>query len=186
MRSHCLGLIRQVYGDDVVKRSQVPLMNHIYEGITVLDHLGASEEAVCAYIVHPIFQNDQNLLAVASSNDALEYVKLPARVVLLAMEYRKTANACLPAHKQNGVVTRPKKSVLEEVNDMLIADKIQNKKDFMVYHYGTHSYSGVLYQYFNNWLKELGINQEDERILNSVIDEARTKRNTYIPEKSVS
>lgn len=51
-------------------------------------------------------------------------------------------------------------SPLKVVNDMLIADKIQNRKDFELYHEGKHPRSEELAQYFRNWLERLGISEE--------------------------
>jgi hypothetical protein len=54
------------------------------------------------------------------------------RVLLLATEYRNIANAHLSYHPpgESTFVLSP----LSEVNIMLIADKIQNRKDFELYH----------------------------------------------------
>jgi hypothetical protein len=38
---------------------------------------------------------------------------------------------------------------------MLFADKVQNEKDFALYHEGTHARSKELREYFNNWLNIL-------------------------------
>jgi hypothetical protein len=56
------------------------------------------------------------------------------RVLLLAVEYRNIANEYL-SHKPstNDVHLSP----IKDVNTMLIADKIQNRKDFEIYHKGT-------------------------------------------------
>ena len=43
---------------------------------------------------------------------------------------------------------------------MLIADKIQNRKDFELYHLGKHERSSELEQYFKNWLERLNITEE--------------------------
>jgi hypothetical protein len=40
---------------------------------------------------------------------------------------------------------------------MLIADKVQNKADFDLYHRGTHPESAKLEMYFDNWLRRLGV-----------------------------
>jgi hypothetical protein len=40
---------------------------------------------------------------------------------------------------------------------MLIADKIQNRKDFELYHKDIHERSDELKQYFFNWLWRLGV-----------------------------
>jgi hypothetical protein len=51
-------------------------------------------------------------------------------------------------------------SPLKDVNDMLIADKIQNRKDFDLYHKGKHERSEELDEYFKNWFNRLGITEE--------------------------
>ena len=38
---------------------------------------------------------------------------------------------------------------------MLIADKVQNYKDFLLYHKNTHERSDELDEYFNSWFKIL-------------------------------
>ena len=43
---------------------------------------------------------------------------------------------------------------------MLIADKIQNRKDFQLYHLGTHTRSEQLDQYFKNWLEKLEVSED--------------------------
>jgi hypothetical protein len=54
-------LIAEYYGDRRAKRSGVPYINHITEGLVVMDRLGASKVAKDAYCVHPIFQDDATL-----------------------------------------------------------------------------------------------------------------------------
>ena len=48
-----------------------------------------------------------------------------------------------------------------ELRAMLIADKVQNKKDFQLYHQGTHERSKELSEYFDDWLELLGVTEED-------------------------
>jgi len=142
------------YGDRIAQRSQIPLINHIHEGLEILDSIGASDAAKEAYALHPIFQ---------SAKDFAQNAKLASNfdsyVMLLTIEYRHCANAYLCHPGTDGLsLCQIKKRIgnlIPEVRDMLIADKRQNYKDFMLYHYGTHNRSNELYEYFNNWLKIL-------------------------------
>lgn len=144
-------LIRDFYGERKARRSQVPLINHINEGIEILKSIKASEEAIKAYCLHPVFQADADL----EQNSSLAKEQDPY-VMMLTMEYRQTANAYL-SHRTIKSLDDIALSPLKEVNDMLIADKIQNFKDFMKYHYDTHERSQDLHRYFKNWFDKLGI-----------------------------
>lgn len=156
--------ISAFYGDKVAKRSQVPLINHIKEGMAIMQYIGASEEAIRAYMIHPMFQNDDDLtssgLAFASSGLADPYV------IALTMEYRQRANAWLSDKIEtiNNMEFRdipgPTSGNIRAVRHMLIADKVQNYKDFLKYHAETHARSKELDVYFKVWLKELGVNDE--------------------------
>lgn len=143
-------LILEHYKDRRAKRSGVLLMNHIYEGVIIMRELFASEHAIHAYIIHPLLQDDEPLKK--HFHICAHY--LEPEVIGLAMEYRRTANACLAHH----VFIEPAKSPLGEVNQMLIADKVQNYKDFLAYHDGKNHcrVSDItMHFYFNAWFKEL-------------------------------
>jgi hypothetical protein len=89
--------------------------------------------------------------------------------MMLAMEYRSVANEFLsdkiPSHQGQDIRLSP----LYEVNDMLVADKVQNYKDFITYHRGTHARSEELDIYFRKWLHALDIsNQTYERMCNAI------------------
>lgn len=47
-------LIKGYYFDRRAKRSNVFLINHIEEGLVILDVMGASEKAKKAFCLHPI------------------------------------------------------------------------------------------------------------------------------------
>lgn len=141
------------YGDRQAQRSKVWYMRHIDEGLAVLRYLHRNklpEPAASAFCLHPMVQNDADLLTnwrkLGSSADA----------IVLAMEYRATANAALAHHKLPHA-SAIKLSVLSEVNDMLVADKVQNLSDFVVHHKGTHPRSAELARYFKLWLDRLEI-----------------------------
>lgn len=155
--------VQEYYGDKTAERTKIPYINHIYEGLLILEQIGASESAKEAYCLHPIYQVERKPLEheiVKSYGD-----KFNPHSVELALEYRKRANAYLCKrhyNSENDVVTL---SDMPEVNDMLIADKIQNRKDFEV-HYESQNDKEVfdrsdrLSQYFKNWLATLGITEE--------------------------
>lgn len=146
--SHEYKLISDYYGNKTTNRTGVHLMNHIDEGLAVLEWIGASDAAKRAYCLHPMFQSDTDL--------ALNYGKynIDSDIMLLAMEYRSVANEYLSTRKISHL-REIRLSPLKEVNDMLIADKIQNYKDFELYHENTHPRSEALIRYFNNWLFKL-------------------------------
>lgn len=143
-------LISNYYGDARTKRSGIRYMNHIDEGLAILKWIGASEKAMKAYCVHPIYQGDSDL---AYNHD--KYV-IDSDIMMLAMEYRSVANEYL-SQRQIKSISEIRLSPLKDVNDMLIADKIQNRKDFNLYHKGKHGRSDMLTEYFDNWLTKLNV-----------------------------
>lgn len=159
-------LIVEHYAMQCAKRSRVPLINHINEGLIVLDAICATNRAKDAFCIHPMLQHDSDLNAnwkeVASECDS--------ETILMAMEYRSVANEFLSDKLNNEhiknlmynnqveeVAKQVRLSPLKEVNQMLIADKVQNYKDFVTYHQKTHARSSELDDYFNIWLEALGV-----------------------------
>lgn len=148
-------LIESHYGNKTARRSGVHLMNHIDEGLWILKKIGASDLAHRAYALHPLVQDDLALAEFfASENKAL----VDPSVLMLAMEYRWVANSYLSFHPSRPLA-EIKLSPLTEVNQMLIADKIQNRKDFEAFHLATHPNSKRLQQYFSEWLERLGVSE---------------------------
>lgn len=143
-------LIKRMYGTRTTKRSGVPLMNHITEGVKIMEDRGFYSLSIRAFIVHPLFQRDDDLLAWGAGENELSH-----SVIILAMEYRRVANSWL-SHK-------PKPQPIEwgpfepYLREMLIADKLQNYKDFLLYHQNHERYK-ILNQYFLDWLDELKVN----------------------------
>lgn len=149
----CYYTIKQYYGDKRAKRSGVPYMNHINEGLIILDKINASLTALNAYCLHPIFQDDEAL-----KNNLHMVHLINSQTMLHIMEYRNVANRGLSCYQ----VDNPEKiylSPLKAVNDMLVADKVQNRKDFLKYHLGTHPQSIELDTYFKNWLRALDVTE---------------------------
>jgi hypothetical protein len=144
--------ILKFYKGKKTKRSNIPYMNHIIEGIYILTKIKASFNTIKAYIIHPIFQSDEDL----KTNYEL-YNDFDSKIILLAMEYRFIANSYLSYRDINGL-DEIHLSPLKEVNDMLIADKIQNRKDFLLYHMNHERYF-FLFMYFQYWLNRLEITE---------------------------
>lgn len=146
-------MIQNHYGDGIAKRSGQPLMNHIDEGITVLKSINASEDAIKAYCLHPLFQGDEDL---KKSFNTLDLCKISPSALALTLEYRSVANEYL-SKREIKSISEIRLSPLTEVNQMLIADKVQNYKDFLLHHKGSHERGVELDQYFKNWFKVLSI-----------------------------
>ena len=157
-------LIRETYRDKVAKRSGLPYINHVHEGVFVYARLyGWEERPVAAYCVHPLFQSDRSLNKVMRGE--IDISPLDHKVVVLAMEYRRVANAyvsTMGVRAPDAIELSP----LDEVNRMLVADKVQNKKDFMAHLFdraGRPSYrraSQRYVDYFDSWLARLGVSPE--------------------------
>ena len=154
-------LITRAYGTIRAKRSGVPLMNHIDEGLVVMIRILASQEAMKAYCIHPLVQED-SLLEVFG----VDLIKCcDSQSLLLAKEYREAANSYLSKGKPEDY--RP--SAYPDVQDMLIADKIQNKKDFELYHAHTHPRAEELKKYFQNWMVILQLSKTIQKSLTKSI-----------------
>jgi len=160
-------LVAAHYGKRRAERSQVPLINHINEGLAVLEHIGATNEAKLAFCIHPLVQNDTDLMFF---HDIVTNMCYP-RVIMLAMEYRSVANEYLSEDVWDGGDIRL--SPLKDVNDMLIADKVQNRKDYITYHRGTHPKSTILDIYFGEWLDALGVTEEAYQAYCRIIDDGK-------------
>lgn len=142
-------IISDHYGDRTAVRSGVQLIEHINEGCDILEELNAPAEVLAAFMLHPIYQDDRELVANWNKNFYIE-----PKVMVLVMEYRRVANAYLSKREIN-ILEDIELSPLLFVNLMLYADKVQNQKDFLIYHKGTHERSDILDQYFKNWLERL-------------------------------
>jgi len=140
--------IQEFYWDGKAKRSHIPFMNHIDEGLAVLERINASDRAKRAFCIHPIAQSYNDV----SFSDVEE----------LAKEYTYFANKflCTPETDHIRSVEALGNHLFSDIDylmcidcrDMLIADKEQNQKDFIIHHYGTHPRYVQLCEYFNLWL----------------------------------
>lgn len=150
--------ICECYGERKAARSGVPLSRHIDEGLCLLDAVGAGKRAMEAFCIHPLVQDDEALQAALQPGSVFASFAPDPAIVVLAMEYRQVANAYL-SHHCRGEDDSFNLSRLPEVNAMLVADKVQNRKDFEIHHLGSHENSVVLQRYFGNWLRKLDISE---------------------------
>jgi hypothetical protein len=150
--SNSYKLIQKEYKGKVTKRSQVPLIYHIDEGGGILNKIGATEIVKDAYYLHPLLQSDE--MFNIHKGDCFDGINTQS--VILSMEYRRVANSYLSTMNVGDFVGFS----CNEIKQMLIADKIQNFKDFMMYHFGKHDRSSELHEYFNNWFDLLDVDYE--------------------------
>jgi hypothetical protein len=152
-------LVNKCYSDHCANRTGIHFINHIDEGLWILQQIKASQLAMRAYILHPLIQGDSEFLEffrkMCDPNDDLHQI-IDSRVLALAIEYRSVANEYL-SQKPSGII---RLSPLKDVNDMLIADKIQNRKDFELFHEEHHERNDRLSEYFKEWLSALGVSEE--------------------------
>lgn len=157
--------IQRFYGQQTAQRSGLPLIAHIDEGLQILQLLKSDLRTQEAFCLHPLLQDDAALLQALQPGSDFAMLQAEPQVVILAMEYRAVANAYLSRHyrNENDLIGL---SCLPEVQQMLIADKVQNRKDFEIYHLQQHPKRHILAAYFKNWLKRLNISEADyQRIL---------------------
>lgn len=148
--------VQNFYGEQTATRSQVHLMNHIEEGLYILKSIKASTAAQKAYCLHPLYQNDTELTQFLKPHIVDKFSPM---ALALTLEYRSVANEYL-SQRTISSIKDIRLSPLKEVNDMLVADKVQNYKDFSLYHAQTHARSRELETYFHNWFERLGVSQE--------------------------
>lgn len=148
-------IVHEYYRFIVAERSKVYKIFHIKEGCHILEKLGASMAAKRAFCIHPMCQDDKDL----AENYQYLFNECDAHAVALALEYRNIANQYL-SHRDINSVKEIVLSPIPDINLMLIADKIQNRKDFELYLKGKIKNSDRMVQYFANWHTRLGITEE--------------------------
>jgi hypothetical protein len=164
MANKYLDYISCYYGSRRAERSKVLYINHITEGLKIAKDLYYCQAVRDAFCIHPMFQSDECLAEISTTS--IPYVIDPY-VMMLVMEYRRTANDYLSVHSKT--IDEICLSPIKEVNQMLVMDKVQNKKDFELYHKDTHARSAELSVYFDNWLAKLGVTEEEYQRLKGVI-----------------
>lgn len=173
--------IREHYADRVAERSGAPLMRRIEEGLIILSELDATDDAMRAFCLHPLFQADDDL--VRHGQEFMNSVDADPFVILLVMEFRSRANAWpsdrvqrTPAGLHVDTDGLPSAGPIEAVKHMLIADKVQQRKDFIRHLRGKHARSAELDLYFDQWMKALDVDQDEYEELCAAIDIAKPRR----------
>ena len=166
--------ISEFYGDQKAERSGVPYMNHIHEGLEIMRYrksigFTVTHESMEAFALHPIMQADNGL---ANGIDYLSRYEFSTKVLLLVMEYRKSANSYLTKPDANRNMSSPSDIYVinNEVREMLVADKIQNYKDFVKYFDTKDSRYMYLFDYFQNWMMYLNVTNYDYNFLIEVME----------------
>lgn len=157
--------VKKFYGEKKTARSKVPLINHIKEGLTVLEYLGSDFDTKAAFCLTPLFMDDENFKKSGKEFIARHGYR---KTVMLAIEYRGLANAYLPEHTlpDTGIHISP----LREVNHMLIAGKIQRRRDFEIHHKATHKRANRLEEYFDDWLRALSISKNKYKLIKEYLE----------------
>ena len=83
--------IREHYGERVARGSGISLIQQVEEGLIILGELDASEDAMRAFCLRPLFQTDEDL--VRHGQDFMDAVDADPFVIMLVMEYRSRVNA---------------------------------------------------------------------------------------------
>jgi hypothetical protein len=173
--------IRSHYADRVAKGSGVLLLQRIDEGLIILSELDATEAAMRAFCLHPLFQADEDL--IHHGQDFMNSVDADPFVILLVMEFRSRVNAWPidKAQRSHDWLRMdsggfPSAGPIEAVKHMLIADKVQHRKHFIRHHRGKHPCSHALDLYFDQWLEALDVGRPEYEELCAAIDIARNQR----------
>lgn len=167
-------IISKFYNSEMTQRSKIPLIRHINEGLRILTALQASKTTHQAFCLHPIIEGEHDLARVLDDPTAVCRVSLG-----YAQDFAAAASHFRVDDYSAGL--RPDVAGLPtSVLQMLIADKVQNRKDFTLYHRHTHPRAADLEGYFVCWLNHLGVDQTRYRELAGIAESADTNLVTKI------
>lgn len=145
-------LVATFYGAKTSRRGAIPLMNHIDQGLLIMQERGSDEAAQAAFCLHPMVQNDEELSA---NFEVILSKGFNSKTLAYLFEYRNIANQGLRGATNPDLLNIPLSGVFE----MLVADKVQNRYSFEKYHLNTHPHRTELGDYFAAWLKRLQITE---------------------------
>lgn len=153
------------YYKDKYHSNGVSFMKHIDEGLAIMKWMGTSESAKKSFCLHPIYQSEKSIKDFGIKDLSDNKLKLDSNIITNVLEFRRIDNL----YTNDMRISSPgdiKISTLDEVNQMLIADKIQNRKEFENYYDGNEDFS----MYLINWFRKLDINENMYRDYKSRLD----------------
>jgi len=136
--------INDLLGNSINKQTHDLRINQIEEGLAILNILNAPNLVRKAYCLHMLFESDEAL------SKSMELNRMPhtdPKSVLLAMEFRNIIKTRI-----NGKI---KLSPLSEVNQMILAAKIQRYKTFEILYKGEKPHSDEIERDYQLWIKRL-------------------------------
>ena len=152
---------------DMATSKGVPYINHINEGVTHLENMKVDDTVINAFILHPFVQcvnlkgtYKDCLLTEKELEKHINIFEIEPEIAFDLLLYRKYANSYLCRESTDKYVLSDAfadvKGVVKYPNTikMLIADKLQNFKDFLQYRQD-HPRKEFLHNYFTNWLSIL-------------------------------
>lgn len=160
-------VISEFYKDKATSKG-IPYINHIDEGVGHLENLHVSDVLINAFILHPFVQcvnlkgtYKDCLLTEKELEKYINIYEIKPEIAYELLLYRKFANSylCRPETDNYSII-----EAYEDIKElqnyqgtirMLIADKLQNFKDFLLYRKDDHPRSKFLCTYFTFWLNIL-------------------------------
>lgn len=175
LKDECFTAVRLHYASGVAARSGIFLIEHIIEGLMILVRLGARRTAMQAWCLHPIVQSNDDLVKTVVKGIPVNFGQHHIQPIILAMEYRAVANSYLSDMSPDIAKVKEDVNRIPQIRQMLIADKIQNRKDFAAQPEGTYPNEDALNTYFEDWLENiLELDPCDVDAFEFIIDKSRT------------
>ena len=173
----------------------IPYINHIDEGVGHLENLHVSDVVINAFILHPFVQcvnlkgtYKDCLLTEKELEKHINIFEIEPEIAFELLLYRKYVNSylCREATDNYNIndAFEDVKGLTKYPNTvkMLIADKLQNFKDFLLYRQD-HPRKEHLNNYFTIWLNILANISESTSIRNyidnelTIMNQPKTKKN---------
>lgn len=152
-------ITRNLLSGQKSRRTNVSYFDHVEEGVKILQELNVPLVIQQAFVIHPLLQGDDAL-----AENLPHVVYFDPLALVLCMEYRRVANLGTRKNlRDNGwnITLSP----MAEVNLMLVADKIQNRKLYETKFPKTDPEYEEIGHYFRVWMDALLIPEYDYQIL---------------------